>query len=247
MRRPIGSWSGQKRCASVSSTMISACGRRRASSRSSKNRPRDQLRAHRLEVARRDVDRAGRDHRLARLHLIALGEDDAVVVVAAERNRVGGAGGRHAGQRAQAPQRLVGERATAPSSSAYRERGRLTDAVSTPSGLKPGSTASTWRKLANSRPAPISSTNANATCATTSARRSVRAPRPPVPLRPFFAQHDRRDCAGSTLRDRNQPEHEADHARRRQACTRRRRRRGGSRCPRGRSWMFSVPSSRSAA
>ena len=40
------------------------------------------------------------------------------------------------------------------------------------------------RKLASSRPAPMSSMNANATCADTSARRAKRAPRPAVPLRP---------------------------------------------------------------
>ena len=82
--------------------------------------------------------------------------------------------------------------------------------VSTLSRLKPGSTASTWRKLANSRPAPISSTNAKATCVTTSPRRSVRAPRPAVPPASLFAQHDgqvRRQHVG----DRNQPEDDADH------------------------------------
>ena len=83
-------------------------------------------------------------------------------------------------------------------SSPYRARGRLTDTVSTPSGLNPGSTANTRRKLANSRPAPMSSTNANPTCATTSARRSVRAPRPLVPVRPSSRSTAVR-LAGSTV------------------------------------------------
>ena len=86
-----------------------------AESRSSKKRPRSQRDAHRLEVAGRHVRVGGRDDRLAGLHLVALGEDDAVAVVAAERNPVGRAGRRHARQRAQPPQRLVVKRDAASS------------------------------------------------------------------------------------------------------------------------------------
>src|SRR5207248_5754457 len=67
----------------------------------------NQLRAHGFEISWRDVDRVRRDERLARLPPVALGQDDALAVVAAEWNRGAGAG--DAGQRAQAAQRLVRE------------------------------------------------------------------------------------------------------------------------------------------
>jgi hypothetical protein len=44
----------------------------------------------------------------------------------------------------------------------YFDPGIFVDAVITPLDLKPGSTASNWRKLAASNPAPINSTNAKA-------------------------------------------------------------------------------------
>ena len=86
----------------------------------------------------------------------------------------------------RARRRLSASSANACSAGAslYRAAGRETEAVSTPLGSNPGSTASSSRKLAKRSPAPTSSTNANATCATTSARRSDRAPRPLVPVRP---------------------------------------------------------------
>ena len=65
----------------------------------------------------------------------------------------------------------------------YRAGGGETRAVSTPSGLKPGSMATTLRKLVKSSAAPTSSMNANATWLATSTRRTVRVARPLVPLR----------------------------------------------------------------
>ena len=111
IRRPIGSWPGQNRFASFSSTMIEhGAGARRARVATLvEEAAAHELRAHRLEVARRDVHVLRRNHRLARLHLVALGQDDAVVLVAAERNRRRRARGDDARQRANAPQRLVGE------------------------------------------------------------------------------------------------------------------------------------------
>ena len=69
-------------------------------------------------------------------------------------------------------------------SSGYAVAGRSTLAVITLAALNPGSTASTWRKLAKSRPAPMSRTSATATCVVTSAARITRVRRPPVLDRP---------------------------------------------------------------
>ena len=70
-----------------------------------------------IDQALGDVDLRRRDHRLARRHLVALGEDDAVAVVAAERQRAGQAGRAHPGHGAQGRQQpVVGRRARASSS-----------------------------------------------------------------------------------------------------------------------------------
>ena len=60
----------------------------------------DEPRPHRFEVAVGDRHLARRDHRLARRHLVALGQDHAVAVVAAERERGRQAGGLDTGDRA---------------------------------------------------------------------------------------------------------------------------------------------------
>ncbi len=62
--------------------------------------------AHRLEVAGRDLHLRGRDHRLARLHLIALGDDHAVVVRARRRGSCR--------SRRRPPRRAARARAAAP-------------------------------------------------------------------------------------------------------------------------------------
>ena len=100
MRRPIGSCSFQKRCASRSS-MISTLGARSSSDAREEAAALERDR-HRLEVARRDRRLIRRDQRFARRHRVALGEDDAVAVVAAERDVAGDAGRLDAGQRAHA-------------------------------------------------------------------------------------------------------------------------------------------------
>ena len=68
-------------------------------------------------------------------------------------------------------------------SSGYRAARGDTRPVSTCSAVNPGSTPRSCRKLASSSPAPMRRTNASATCATTSAPRTARAPRPAVPVR----------------------------------------------------------------
>ena len=70
-----------------------------------------ELRAHRFEISRRDVDRVGRNHRLALLHLVSLGKDDAVAVVAAEWNLIGCAHRRDARKCPQPRERRVCKRA----------------------------------------------------------------------------------------------------------------------------------------
>ena len=105
-------------------------------------------------------------------------------------------------------------------SSAYRERGSETEAVATRSDEKPGSTCSTRAKLASSSPAPSSSTNVTATWATTSVRRSVRAP--PFPRRPaaLHAQDTARVRA-QRGRERHQAHRRADRERERERVERR--------------------------
>ena len=68
-------------------------------------------------------------------------------------------------------------------SEGYFTCGRAIEIVMTPSLLKPGSTARSFRKLASNSPAPISNTHARPTCATTSPRRIARECVPPLPVR----------------------------------------------------------------
>ena len=84
MRRPIGSRSGQNFRASRSSTMTTR-GAVAVSPGVEVPAARERN-LHRLEVAVAHDRLHRRDERLARLHLVALGEDDAAAEVAAERD-----------------------------------------------------------------------------------------------------------------------------------------------------------------
>ena len=166
MRRPIGSAFGQNLFASRSSTMTTlgasggvAVGEEAAAL---------ERHAQRLEEAGCDLHLIRRDHRLARRHHVSLGDDRRCCCRPAERQIAGRAGGRDARDGADALERALDE-APAASHRPYSATGRPTWPVRTCSALKPGSTASSCRKLANSSPAPMSSTNASATCTATSA------------------------------------------------------------------------------
>ena len=164
--------------------------------------------AHGLEVAGGDVDRTRRDDRLAGLHLVALGEDHAVVVVAAERNGVGGAGGGHAGQRPQTLQRLVRE----PNQCGVVlvSRARQTDrgshhAVGSEPGIDSQHAAEAREQQAGADEQDEGERDLRHD------QRPAQRPRAASARSgsPFFAQHHgqiRRQDTG----DRDQPEHEAD-------------------------------------
>ena len=205
---------GPEALASVSSTMIERAqsgGRRwrrfRWASRSSKKRPSTSVDAHGFEVAGHHDRPRRRDQRFARPHLISLGENDDVdclppsgkLSVAPAAFTPGSARRRRSASFVKPISACIGV-----------ARARQATRGQHPSGLNPGSTASTLRKLANRSPAPTNKRNANATCVTTSPRRNDCAPRPVVPVRPSSRSTPIRFAGRGG--HRNQSEHETDHA-----------------------------------
>ena len=139
---------------------------------------------HRLEVAGRDGEVVRRDQGFARLHDIAFGQNDAVAVLLPNGIAVvAPAAATPGNRRIESSARFIRIRKSP--SLRYRDCGASVDAVTTPLVVKPGSTASKWRKLASSSPAPASSTKASPISALTRPWRNLRVRAPLVPVRPL--------------------------------------------------------------